>query len=45
VFAEKSPSESMQVVDAREIIPFINGSGTSSSLLYNRETKVLYDDL
>ncbi|KAJ7790882.1 hypothetical protein B0H14DRAFT_2625544 [Mycena olivaceomarginata] len=44
-FAEKSPGESMQVVDAREIIPFINGSGTSSSLLYNRKTKVLYDDL
>ncbi|KAJ7759859.1 hypothetical protein B0H14DRAFT_2634286 [Mycena olivaceomarginata] len=44
-FAEKSPGESMQVVDAWEIIPFISGSGTSGSLLYNRKTKVLYDDL
>jgi hypothetical protein len=43
--AEKNPGESMQVVDAREIIPLISGLGTSSNLLYNRKTQVLYDDL
>ncbi|KAJ7687990.1 hypothetical protein B0H14DRAFT_2653516 [Mycena olivaceomarginata] len=43
--AEKNTGESMQVVDAREIIPLISALGTSGNLLYNRKTRVLYDDL
>ncbi|KAF8128326.1 hypothetical protein K438DRAFT_1789550 [Mycena galopus ATCC 62051] len=42
---EKKPGESLQVVDAGEILPLIRGLGSSANLLYNRETQILYDNL
>jgi hypothetical protein len=42
VVKEKQPGESMELVQAAEVMPWIR---LSAKMLYNRRTHVLYDDL
>ncbi|KAF8137978.1 hypothetical protein K438DRAFT_1786193 [Mycena galopus ATCC 62051] len=41
----KKPGESMEVVEAGKFLSWISTLGRSANMLYNRNTKVLYDDL
>jgi hypothetical protein len=35
----------MEVVDAGQVLSWVTTLGTSANMLYNRRTRILYDDL
>ncbi|KAJ7846826.1 hypothetical protein B0H14DRAFT_3454093 [Mycena olivaceomarginata] len=43
--AERKVGESMEVVDAAQVLSWLSTWGTSANMLYNQKTRILYDDL
>jgi hypothetical protein len=35
----------MEVVDAADVLSWFSALGTSANMLYNRKTRILYDDV
>ncbi|KAJ7660016.1 hypothetical protein B0H14DRAFT_2659182 [Mycena olivaceomarginata] len=43
--AERKVGESMEVVDAADVLSWFSTLGTSANMLYNRKTQILYDNV